>query len=151
MVTLSTTSSAASLPTALNVSIEDFKTPKSITDFVLPLGTTLSKVGGACSFACLAVFVGDFYGLSFDWSYLAMIVFVATLLNMAAPGIPGGGIVLGATFLSILGLPVELMGPIAAFYRLLDMVFTSMNVTGNVATNMLVSKSVGEWSGENLD
>lgn len=139
LVTLSTTSSAASLPTALQVSLEDFKADEDISRFVLPLGTTLSKVGGACSFACLALFVGNFYGIQYDLSTYLMIILVATLLNMAAPGIPGGGIVLGATFLSILGLPFHLMGPIAAFYRLLDMAFTSMNVTGNVTTNLIVS------------
>jgi len=64
---------------------------------------------------------------------------------MAAPGIPGGGIILGASFLSILGLPFDLMGPIAAFYRLLDMAFTSLNVTGDLVANLMIAKSEKLW------
>jgi len=142
LVTLSTTSSAATLPTTINVSIHDLKAPADISRFTLPLGCTINMCGGACSFCCLAVFVSDFYGLSLPFSTIVFLVFVATLINMAAPGIPGGGIVLGASFLSILGLPIDLMGPISGFYRLLDMAFTTINVTGDVAANLLIAKSV---------
>lgn len=148
MVTLSTTSSAATLPVTINVNTKDFKAPEKISNFVLPLGCTINMCGGACSFSCLAVFVADFYGMSLSLGQLVTLVVVATLINMAAPGIPGGGIVLGASFLTIMGLPFDLMGPIAAIYRLLDMAFTSMNVTGDVVANLIVSKSEGVWSGE---
>ena len=60
---------------------------------------------------------------------------------MAAPGIPGGGIVLGASFLTLLGLPIELMGPIAAIYRILDMAYTTMNITGDSAAAILIDES----------
>lgn len=146
LVTLSTTSSAAALPTSIRVSTEDFGAPEGITNFTLPLGCTINMCGGACSFACLAVFVSDFYNLPLTVFQIVMLVFIATVLNMAAPGIPGGGIILGASFLSILGLPFDLMGPIAAFYRLLDMAFTTMNVTGDIVANLMIAKSEKEWS-----
>lgn len=146
LVTLSTTSSAAALPTSIRVSREDFGAPEGITNFTLPLGCTINMCGGACSFACLAVFVSDFYNLPLTVFQIVMLVFIATVLNMAAPGIPGGGIILGASFLSILGLPFDLMGPIAAFYRLLDMAFTTMNVTGDIVANLMIAKSEKEWS-----
>ena len=76
---------------------------------------------------------------------IVFLVFIATLINMAAPGIPGGGVVLGASFLSILGLPIDLMGPISGFYRLLDMAFTTINVEGDVAANLIISQSIGEY------
>ncbi|SKC53885.1 Na+/H+-dicarboxylate symporter [[Eubacterium] yurii] len=145
LVTLSTTSSAATLPTSINVSLEDYKAPESITKFTLPLGCTINMCGGACSFSCLAVFVSDFYGINLTLSQIVTLIFVATLINMAAPGIPGGGIILGASFLSILGLPFDLMGPIAAFYRLLDMAFTSLNVTGDLVANLMIAKSEKLW------
>ena len=66
---------------------------------------------------------------------------VAALLNMAAPGIPGGGIVLMTSFLTIFGLPIDLIGPVAAFYRLLDMAFTTINVEGDIAANLIIAKS----------
>lgn len=142
LVTLSTTSSAATLPTTINVSINDLGAPEDISKFTLPLGCTINMCGGACSFCCLAVFVSDFYGIGLELPTIIFLVFVATLINMAAPGIPGGGIVLGASFLSILGLPIDLMGPISGFYRLLDMAFTTINVEGDVAANLIIAKSV---------
>ena len=145
LVTLSTTSSAATLPTTINVSMEDLNAPEGVSKFTLPLGCTINMCGGACSFCCLAVFVSDFYSINLSFGTIVFLVFIATLINMAAPGIPGGGVVLGASFLSILGLPIDLMGPISGFYRLLDMAFTTINVEGDVAANLIISKSIGEY------
>lgn len=147
LVTLSTTSSAAALPTTINVSMEDLGAPEGVSKFTLPLGCTINMCGGACSFCCLAVFVSDFYGIDLAFGTIVFLVFIATLINMAAPGIPGGGVVLGASFLSILGLPIDLMGPISGFYRLLDMAFTTINVEGDVAANLMIAKSIGEYDG----
>lgn len=151
LVTLSTTSSAAALPTTINVSIEDLGAPEGVSKFTLPLGCTINMCGGACSFCCLAVFVSDFYGIHLSFGTIVFLVFIATLINMAAPGIPGGGVVLGASFLSILGLPIDLMGPISGFYRLLDMAFTTINVEGDVAANLIIAKSIGEYDGKAVE
>lgn len=140
-MTMSTTSSAATLPTTLKVSIEDLGAPEAISKFTLPLGCTINMCGGACSFCCLAIFVSDFYSLDIPLAKLAAMAAVATLINMAAPGIPGGGIVLMTSFLTIFELPIDIIGPIAAFYRLLDMAFTTINVEGDVAANLLIAKS----------
>ena len=146
LVTLSTTSSAATLPTTINVSIKDLGAPREISEFTLPLGCTINMCGGACSFCCLAVFTADIYGLELSlWTIIAMVA-VATLMNMAAPGIPGGGLILGASFLSIFGLPFDVMALISGFYRLLDMAFTTVNVLGDVSANLIISKSVGKYS-----
>ena len=139
--------SAAALPTTIQVSVEDLGAPEGISKFPLPLGCTINMCGGACSFCCLAVFVSDFYSINLPLGTIIFLVLVATLLNMAAPGIPGGGVVLGASFLSILGLPIDLMGPISGFYRLLDMAFTTINVEGDVAANLMIAKSIGEYDG----
>ena len=141
LMTLSTTSSAATLPTTIRVSTRDLGAPEDISSFILPLGCTINMCGGACSFCCLAFFVDEFYSLGLPFPQLAAMALVAALLNMAAPGIPGGGIVLMTSFLTIFSLPVDLIGPIAAFYRLLDMAFTTINVQGDVAANMIIAKS----------
>src|SRR5699024_7013755 len=119
----------------------DFKASESITNFVVALGTRINMAGGAISFSVLAVFVSDFYNLPLDVGQIIYLVLIATVLNMAPPGIPGGGIVVGASSLTLLGTPIEMMGPIAAIYRLLDMAYTTMNVTGDAAANLLVDKS----------
>ena len=141
LMTLSTTSSAATLPTTIRVSTEDLGVPAEISDFTLPLGCTINMCGGACSFCCLAIFVADFYDLNIPLAQFAAMAIVATLINMAAPGIPGGGIVLMTSFLTIFNLPIDLIGPIAAFYRLLDMAFTTINVEGDIAANLIIAKS----------
>ena len=141
LMTLSTTSSAATLPTTIRVSTEDLGVPAEISDFTLPLGCTINMCGGACSFCCLAIFVSDFYDLNIPLAQFAAMAIVATLINMAAPGIPGGGIVLMTSFLTIFNLPIDLIGPIAAFYRLLDMAFTTINVEGDIAANLIMAKS----------
>ena len=141
LMTLSTTSSVATLPTTMKVSIEDLKAPESISNFTLPLGCTMNMCGGACSFCCLSLLVSDFYSLDLPLSGFAVMGLVAALINMAAPGIPGGGIVLMTSFLTIFGLPVDLIGPIAAFYRLLDMAFTTINVEGDIAANLIIARS----------
>ncbi len=141
LMTLSTTSSAATLPTTIRVSTEELGAPPAISNFTLPLGCTINMCGGACSFCCLALFVSDFYSLDLPLAQFAAMAMAATLINMAAPGIPGGGIVLMTSFLTIFNLPVDLIGPIAAFYRLLDMAFTTINVEGDVAANLIIAKS----------
>ncbi len=145
LMTLSTTSSAATLPTSMSVSINELGAPESISTFTLPLGCTINMCGGACSFCCLSLFVAEFYSLDLPFARLAAMAAAATLLNMAAPGIPGGGIVLMTSYLTIFGLPIDLIGPIAAFYRLLDMAFTTINVEGDIAANLIISKSEGVW------
>ncbi len=151
LVTLSTTSSAAALPTTIHVSLTDLGAPEGVSKFTLPLGCTINMCGGACSFCCLAVFVSEFYGIPLRFGTIVFLVFIATLINMAAPGIPGGGLVLGASFLSILGLPIDLMGPISGFYRLLDMAFTTVNVEGDVAANLIIAKSIDEYDAGKTD
>lgn len=139
-VTLATTSSAASLGAAITICRDDYQLPSRVTSFVLPLGNTINMCGGACSFTCLAIFAADFYGIPLTAAQIISLIIVATFINMSAPGIPGGGIILGASFLSILGLPIHIMGPIAAIYRLLDMAFTTLNVTGDVSAAIVLSK-----------
>lgn len=141
LVSLATTSSAVTMPTTIRVTKNDFKVSESITNFVVPLGTTINMAGGAISFSLLAVFVSDFYNLPLGVGQIIYLVVIATVINMAAPGIPGGGIVLGASFLTLLGLPIELMGPIAAIYRILDMAYTTMNITGDAAAAILIDES----------
>jgi len=146
LVTLSTTSSAATLPTTINISVHDLGAPREISEFTLPLGCTINMCGGACSFCTLAVFTADIYGLELSLTTIIAMIAVATLINMAAPGIPGGGLILGASFLSIFGLPFDVMALISGFYRLLDMAFTTVNVLGDVSANLIISKSVGKYN-----
>ena len=96
--------------------------------------------GGAVSFCLLGLSVFQMTGRSITFSVLFTMLFISLVLNMGAPGIPGGGIVLGATYLAMLGLQnMELiLGMYAGIYRILDMAYTSLNVAGDVTANLLI-------------
>ena len=143
LVAMSTTSSAATLPTTIKVCTEDLECNRDIVNFVAPLGCTINMCGGACSFMCLMVFTSQINNIILPINTIILAIVVATLMNMAAPGIPGGGIVLGATFLSIIGLPLEFIGVYAGIYKILDMAYTSMNVLGDVSSNVILNKGFG--------
>lgn len=147
LMTMSTTSSAATLPTTIRVCVDDFGSPKEISEFTLPLGCTINMTGGACEYSCLVFFVANIYGLHLSIPTMIMMILVSTLINMAAPGMPGGGIVLGVSFLSTFGLPYDIMGPIGAIYRVIDMIFTTQNVFGDVVANLFIAKSENLWDG----
>ncbi len=127
------------MPYTLKVCKEDLKLNKEVTDLVIPLGTTLNKVGGAISFALLSIFTTQLFGIELNLSLFLSMLFVSLILNMAAVGIPSGGIVLGATYLSMLGIPLTFMGIYSGIYRVLDMAYTTMNVTGNVNASIIMN------------
>ena len=139
---ISTCSSAATLPETLRTCREEFDVPEHVSGVAAPLGCTIHMCGGAVSFCLLAMFTMQMTGRPVTvGTFLLMLIF-AEALNMAAPGIPGGGIVLGATFLGLLGMSdIGLfLGMYAGIYRLLDMAYTSLNVAGDVTAVLLIRK-----------
>ena len=140
LITLSTCSSAATLPITIRTCNEKFNIPKAITDIVVPLGCTIHMCGGAVSFSLLALFNMQMYGIKLNIGLFLLMFILALIINMGAPGIPGGGVVIGATYLNILGIPIDFIGFYAGIYRLLDMAYTTMNVTGDISANILINK-----------
>lgn len=140
LVSISTCSSVATLPYTLKLCKEDLKLNKELTDIVVPLGTTLNKVGGAISFAILSIFTIQLYGIELNLTLYISMIIIALVLNMAAVGIPSGGIVLGATYLSMLGIPLNFIGIYSGIYRILDMAYTTLNVTGNINASIFLNK-----------
>ena len=142
LMALSTCSSAATLPETLRTCREEFDVPERVSGVVAPLGCTIHMCGGAVSFALLGLFVMQMTGRPVTIGLFLWMLLFAELLNMAAPGIPGGGIVLGATFLSLLGLPEAglFLGMYAGIYRILDMAYTSLNVAGDVTAALLIDR-----------
>lgn len=139
IMTISTCSSAATLPYTVKVCNEDFNVDSEITDVVVPLGCTIHMCGGAVSFALLGLFSAKLYGIDVTFSMYLMMLGSSLLINMAAPGIPGGGIVIGATYLELLGIPLGFIGFYSGIYKLLDMCYTTLNVTGDISANILLN------------
>lgn len=145
--TLATTSSAGTIPITLNVLTKKLHVPESLASFSIPLGATINLSGAAIQKTALALFVCQIYGIDLSVPQLVMMIVMATLVCIAAPGIPGGGVITSAIFLSMNGLPLDLMGAIAGMYRLMDMSNTSINVSGDVLGSMIVAKNERIWDG----
>lgn len=145
--TMATTSSSGTIPITMEVT-HRLKLPTSLCSFSIPLGATINLSGAALYKTLLAFFVAQIYGLELTMPQIIMVITISTLMSIAAPGIPGGGIITGAIFLNLLGLPFDLMGPIAGMYRLIDMSHTTVNVSGDVLGSMLVAKNENLWSGK---
>ncbi len=138
VISLSTCSSAATLPTTMKVCKEDFKISDNVTDMVCPLGSTINMCGGAVAFALLGIFSMELYGIEMTLPMYLLMLVSATLINMGAPGIPGGGIVIGATYLSMFNIPLAFIGFYSGIYKILDMVYTTVNVTGDVTASIII-------------
>ena len=141
-MTLSTCSSAATLPETIRVCNYELEIPEEITNIVVPLGCTIHMCGGAVSFSLLALFTMQMYSIPMTAPLFILMLVSALLINMGAPGIPGGGIVIGATYLNLLGLPLTFIGFYAGIYRVLDMAYTTMNVTGDITANCIIKESL---------
>ena len=149
--TIATNSSAGTIPITLDCVTNKLHVPMSIASFSVPLGATINLTGAALYKTILALFVAEIYGLDMTWSQTIMIITISTIMSIAAPGIPGGGIVTGAIFLNLMGLPMDMMGPIAGMYRLIDMSHTTVNVSGDVLGTLLVAKNEKIWDASMVD
>ena len=140
LMTISTCSSVATLPVTLKTCEEDFKINKDVTSLTVPLGTTIHMCGGAVSFALLSIFCMQLFNMDITLSKYLLMIFMALIINMSAPGIPSGGIVIGATYLELLGIPLTFIGFYSSIYKLLDMAYTTLNVTGYITANIIMNK-----------
>lgn len=138
LMTVTTCSSSATLPYTIKTCKEEFNIPEKITDVVAPLGCTIHMCGGAVSFSLLGLFCSRLFGIELTLSRYLLMLVSAVLINMSAPGIPNGGVVIGATYLQLLGIPLDFIGFYSGIYKLLDMVYTSLNVTGDITANVII-------------
>ncbi len=142
LITITTCSSTATLPYTIKTCNEELHIPEKITNIVVPLGCTIHMLGGAVSFALLGLFCTQLFNINVTIPLYLLMLLSATLINMAAPGIPNGGIVIGATYLSLLGIPLTFIGFYSGIYKLLDMIYTTLNVTGDISANLIINKLI---------
>ena len=144
IMTVSTCSSAATLPFTVRLCKEEFGISDKTADVVVPLGCTIHMCGGAVSFALLGIFCLKIYGIDLNIYTYVLMILASLLINMAAPGIPNGGVVVGATYLQIFGVPLGFIGFYSGIYKLLDMCYTTLNVTGDISASILIEKNEKE-------
>lgn len=140
----STSSSNATLPVTLRVVEQRLGVSNQVAAFAIPLGATINMNGTAIMQGIACVFIAQLYGFELSTGQLVAIVGMATLAAVGAAGVPSAGIVMLASVLTQVGLPVEGVALILAVDRLLDMVRSVVNVSGDAAVALIVAKSEGE-------
>lgn len=134
----STSSSNATLPTALAAAREDLRLSESTSSFVLSLGTTMNMRGTALFEGCVVLFIAQVFGVELSLTQQTILMLMAVLSAVAVAGIPGGSLPLIAGLLATFGVPPEGIGIIIGVDRILDMMRTTVNVGSDVATAVVV-------------
>ena len=140
-VTLSTTSSAGSLPLTTSITNDEFGVSPELSSFSLPLGATINMNGGCIYYAAAIVLTAQIYGMKLGAAELFTIIVTTVLVAMGCPGVPGGAIIMTTILLTNMGLPLEIVGLIAGIFRIIDMADTTFNVTGDVVSTLCVARS----------
>ena len=139
MMAFSSASSVGTLPFTLECS-ERLGARREIASFVLPLGATINMDGTAIYQGVCAVFIATVYGIDLSLGQMATIVLTATLASIGTAGVPGAGMVMLTMVLQSVGIPVEGIALVAGIDRVFDMGRTTINITGDGACAVIVSK-----------
>jgi Na+/H+-dicarboxylate symporter len=148
VVAFSTSSSSATLPVTITCATDNLGIKRSVAASVLPLGATINMDGTALYQGIIAVFAAQAFGIDLSIGDLFMVVLTATLVSIGTAGIPSVSLFLAFITLEVIGITgdnaVLLIALIFPFDRLLDMMRTATNVTGDAA----VATAVAKWEGE---
>jgi Na+/H+-dicarboxylate symporter len=137
----STSSSSATIPVTLNTLEKRLGVRNSIASFTVPLGATINMDGTAIMQGVATVFIANVYGVSLGLGDYLMVVLTATLASIGTAAVPGAGLIMLAMVLDQVGLPVEGIGLIYGVDRLLDMMRTAVNVTGDSAVTCFIART----------
>jgi len=136
----STSSSNATLPTSLKVAEENLKLPPKVSRFVLTIGATANQNGTALYEGVTVLFLAQFYGVHLSVEQQLVVLVLAVLGGIGTAGVPSGSIPILAAILGTVGVPIEGLGLILGVDRLLDMSRTVLNVSGDLAAAVVVSR-----------
>ena len=144
MLAFSTSSSAATLPVTMERCEDHLGVSEEVSSFVLPLGATINMDGTSLYQAVAAVFIAQAFGYDLDLSQQLTIVLTSTLASIGAAAVPGAGMVMLVIVLSSIGIDPEGIALIFAVDRLLDMLRTVVNVTGDATVATVVAATEGQ-------
>jgi Na+/H+-dicarboxylate symporter len=144
MLAFSTSSSAATLPVTMERCEDHLGVSEEVSSFVLPLGATINMDGTSLYQAVAAVFIAQAFGYDLDLTAQLTIVLTATLASIGAAAVPGAGMVMLVIVLSAIGIDPEGIALIFAVDRILDMMRTVVNVTGDATVATVVAATEGQ-------
>lgn len=141
LVAFSTCSSSATLPVNMKCTQENLGVNKDISSFCLPLGATVNMDGTALYQGVCALFVAQVYGIELSMGQYITIILTGTLASIGTAGVPGAGLIMLTMVLQSVGLPLEGIALVAGIDRVLDMIRTTVNITGDAAACVVIQKS----------
>lgn len=142
LLAFSTSSSAATLPVTMERVTEHLGVDEDVTSFVLPIGATINMDGTSLYQAVAAVFIAQAFGMDLSLGVQLGIIVTATLASIGSAAVPGAGMVMLVIVLGQAGIPEAGLALIFAIDRPLDMMRTTVNVTGDASVSMIVAKSI---------
>ena len=137
----STASSGATLPITMRTVERRMGVHNTVAGFTIPLGATINMDGTAIMQGVATVFIAQVYGMDLTMGQYVTVVITATLASIGTAAVPGVGLITLAMVLGQVGIPVEGIALIIGVDRLLDMVRTAVNVTGDAVVSVVVARS----------
>jgi len=151
LTAFSTASSSATLPITMESVEENIGVTNKVSSFVLPLGATVNMNGTALYECAAALFLAQAYGLDLTFGVQFAIVAIALMTSIGVAGVPSASLVAIAIILAAIGIPMEAIGVLMVFDRILDMCRTSINVWGDCCCATIVARLEGEETKVALD
>ena len=151
IIAFSTSSSNATLPTALRVADTELNLPRRIARFVLTIGATANQNGTAMFEGITVLFLAQFFGVDLTLQQQAMVMLVCILGGIGTAGVPAGSLPVIALILSMVGVQPEGIGLVLGVDRFLDMCRTTLNVTGDLVAAQVISSWEEKDGGEATD
>jgi len=145
LLAFSTSSSAATLPVTMECVEDNLGVKNEVASFVLPLGATINLDGTALYQAVATVFIAQALGMELDLAAQLTIVLTALLASIGTAPVPAAGIIMLVIVLESVGVPSSGIALILGVDRILDMMRTATNVTGDSAVTVLVDSAEKKW------
>ena len=139
----STSSSAATIPVTLKTVQDELGVNKNVSSFVVPVGATINMDGTAIMQGMATIFIAQMSGIDLTFFQYIQVVILAVVTSIGTAAVPSAGTITLVIILQQFGLPLEAIGIILAVDRILDMLRTSVNVTGDAAVACIVANSEG--------
>ena len=139
----STASSNATIPVTLRTVTQKLGVDNAVASFTVPFGATINMDGTAIMQGVATVFIANIYGLELGITGYLTVILMSVLASVGTAGVPGVGLIMLSMVFTQVGLPVEGIGLILGVDRLMDMIRTAINVSGDAVVSSIVAKSEG--------
>lgn len=140
LLAFSTSSSAATMPFTIQAAEEKLRIKPEVSRFIVPLGATINMDGTALYQAVAAIFLCQVFGIELSMTETILLIMTTVGASIGTPATPGVGLVILATILTTIGVPIEGIALIIGVDRILDMCRTTVNVTGDLTASAVMHK-----------